>query len=70
MHKVVLECKNEAALNRVANSLTDSGIDHYKWIEQPEGIVTCLATIPIEKNDESALIFKKCQLYGGFFHSQ
>ncbi|KAI9142329.1 peptidyl-tRNA hydrolase II domain-containing protein [Paraphysoderma sedebokerense] len=62
MHKVVLEIKNESQLKTLASKLTESSIDHYLWTEQPENIVTCLATKPYRKSDVGDS-FKKCALF-------
>lgn len=35
---------------------------HVVWTEQPEGIVTALATAPIRRSDAGKM-FKKCELY-------
>mmetsp|Transcript_480 Transcript_480/g.1274 ORF Transcript_480/g.1274 Transcript_480/m.1274 type:complete len:99 (-) Transcript_480:200-496(-) len=51
MHKVVLEVKDQADLEKVAAKLTTAGIVYHLWIEQPEGYPTCLATKPYLKED-------------------
>ncbi|TPX74845.1 hypothetical protein CcCBS67573_g03869 [Chytriomyces confervae] len=51
MRKVVLETKNEASLAKVEAELTQRGILHHKWIEQPEGIAACIATAPYLRDD-------------------
>eukprot|EP00854_Cymbomonas_tetramitiformis_P002261 gene2261-2979_t len=61
MHKVVLEVKGEAQLNTLAQKLTDAGVLHKLWIEQPENFPTCIATKPYPKA-EVAQYFKKCKL--------
>ena len=49
MHKVVLEAPTAAALTGVAAALTVAGIPHKLWVEQPEGVITALATAPGER---------------------
>ncbi|KAJ1446841.1 peptidyl-tRNA hydrolase II domain-containing protein [Pelagophyceae sp. CCMP2097] len=61
MHKVVLEVKNVAALEKLSATLTANGVGHKLWIEQPENIATCLATAPVLKADVGHL-FKKLRL--------
>lgn len=46
MHKVVLECKDEASLRALSKTLAQSGIQHKLWIEMPEAVATALATGP------------------------
>jgi len=72
MHKVVLEVKDGAELETLAQKLvrrpaphafvtaaqTDQGIAHWLWIEQPEGIPTCLATKPYLKQDAPGALKK------------
>ncbi|KAI9503263.1 peptidyl-tRNA hydrolase II domain-containing protein [Coemansia spiralis] len=61
MHKVTLETKNEASLLKAAENLKEKNIPFHLWIEQPENIPTCLATIPVMRSDlDDAL--KKCSL--------
>ena len=43
MHKVVKEVKDEAALRKLSDKLTGSGIQHKLWIEQPEDFATWYA---------------------------
>ena len=49
MHKVILKCDDRQSLTDLAENLTDNGIQHKLWIEQPENIETCLAIQPIVK---------------------
>lgn len=44
MHTVVLEAKNESALLKLAQTLQDNDVQHVLWREQPENIVTALAS--------------------------
>ncbi|XP_022730380.1 putative peptidyl-tRNA hydrolase PTRHD1 [Durio zibethinus] len=61
MHKVTLEVMGEAQILNLSEKLTDGGIAHKLWIEQPENIPTCLATKPYPKSMVS-LFFKKFKL--------
>ncbi|KAJ1822037.1 hypothetical protein LPJ56_003142, partial [Coemansia sp. RSA 2599] len=61
MHKVALETKNEASLLKMAENLKEKNIPFYLWIEQPENIPTCLATIPVVRSDLGDAL-KKCSL--------
>ncbi|PNH12939.1 putative peptidyl-tRNA hydrolase PTRHD1 [Tetrabaena socialis] len=61
MRKVVLEVKDEAQLRKLSAQLTQGGIGHKMWVEQPEDFPTCLATKPCAKS-EVASYFKKFQL--------
>ena len=49
MHKVVLEAPSAVALTGIAAQLTIAGVQHKLWVEQPEGVVTALATAPGER---------------------
>ncbi|ORX93724.1 peptidyl-tRNA hydrolase II [Basidiobolus meristosporus CBS 931.73] len=62
MHKVVLETKNLNSLTTVQEKLKDLNIPYREWLEQPENIVTCLATVPVRKSEVKDA-FKKCQLW-------
>lgn len=64
MHKVVLEVKGETQLLNLAAKLSEAGVDHKLWMEQPENFPTCLATRPYRK-EEVAQWFKKCNLAKG-----
>lgn len=46
MHTVILEAKNDTALIRLADNLKQSGLPYVLWREQPENIVTALASHP------------------------
>ncbi|GFR44610.1 hypothetical protein Agub_g5893, partial [Astrephomene gubernaculifera] len=61
MRKVVLEVKDESQLRRLSEQLTQAGVGHKMWIEQPENFPTCLATRPYAKSQVAAH-FKKLQL--------
>ncbi|KAJ1607108.1 RNA polymerase II CTD/NL1 interacting protein like phosphatase [Cryptosporidium canis] len=45
MRKVVLACPDENTLNDVSSDLKAKQIKHKLWIEQPENIPTCIATM-------------------------
>lgn len=62
MRKVVLQAKTADQLLALSQSLADSGLDHVKWIEQPENILVCLATKPIRKSTIGT-VFKRFALY-------
>ena len=61
MHKVTLEIKNENQLRALSQALTEAAIEHETWVEQPENIATCIATLPYTKSEMGSLL-KKCQL--------
>ncbi|KAG0168396.1 peptidyl-tRNA hydrolase domain-containing protein 1 [Apophysomyces sp. BC1034] len=65
MHKVVLETKNVDTLEKLAEALTGYQVPYLKWTEQPENIVTALATAPLPgRTPEVKDAFKKyCSLY-------
>ncbi|KAH8739546.1 hypothetical protein FG386_001978 [Cryptosporidium ryanae] len=45
MRKVVLSCPDETTLKNVSLELKSNNIPHKLWIEKPEGIPTCIATM-------------------------
>ena len=49
MHKVVLEVKDEIELENVADLLKENNIDRVVWKEQPDNIITAIATKPITR---------------------
>ena len=59
--QVVLEVKDEAALRKLSEALSQGGVKHKLWVEQPEDFPTCLATRPYRKS-EVGQYFKKYQL--------
>ena len=61
MRKVVLEIKNESQLTALSERLKGDGIEHALWREQPEDVVTCLATRPYRRSAVGGY-FKKCNL--------
>ncbi|KAL7388528.1 hypothetical protein ABVT39_015823 [Epinephelus coioides] len=58
MHKVVLGAPDEAALSSLSETLTQAGVAHKLWIEQPENIPTCLALKPCPKETVQPLLRK------------
>ncbi|KAM9840682.1 putative peptidyl-tRNA hydrolase PTRHD1 [Aulostomus maculatus] len=58
MHKVVLAAPDEAALSGLSESLTQAGVGHKLWIEQPENIPTCVALKPYPKDSVQPLLRK------------
>ena len=62
MHKVVLKAENEGQMKELASNLGTNNIDHYCWIEQPENVISCIASAP---NDKSILqpFFKPFKLF-------
>lgn len=62
MHTVVLEAKNEAAVLKLAEKLTDNDIKFVMWREQPENFVTALAAKPYPRSEVKKL-FSKFKLF-------
>lgn len=62
MHTVVLEAKNEEALIKLTELLDENSIQHVMWREQPENIVTALATKPYKRSVVQPF-FKKFKLF-------
>jgi len=54
--------KGEPQLQALADSLVQRNIKHHLWREQPENIITALATTPYTR-DEVGDAFKKCSLF-------
>lgn len=48
MRKVVLNCPDEKTLRSISSDLRANGIAHKLWIESPESIPTCIATMVSE----------------------
>ena len=48
---VFVQISDENGLHQLAEVLRVNGVDHKLWIEQPENIVTCLATKPYPKQE-------------------
>eukprot|EP00802_Teleaulax_amphioxeia_P023871 Tamp_24505.p4 GENE.Tamp_24505~~Tamp_24505.p4 ORF type:complete len:129 (+),score=32.72 Tamp_24505:3-389(+) len=62
MHKVTLMAKDEEELRAVIEALTENGIHFRSWLEQPEGILTAVATMPYPREVTSAHL-KHLKLY-------
>lgn len=45
------QAKDEEALRKLSQKLTENDIKHKMWIEQPENIPTCIAVKPYAKDD-------------------
>ncbi|KAM6965072.1 putative peptidyl-tRNA hydrolase PTRHD1 [Aplochiton taeniatus] len=58
MHKVVLQALDQASLSTLSETLTEKGVDHKLWIEQPENVPTCLALKPYPKETVHPLLRK------------
>ncbi|XP_010743073.2 putative peptidyl-tRNA hydrolase PTRHD1 [Larimichthys crocea] len=58
MHKVVLGAPDEVALSTLSDTLTQAGVAHKLWIEQPENVPTCLALKPCPKETVQPLLRK------------
>nr|XP_046154458.1 putative peptidyl-tRNA hydrolase PTRHD1 [Oncorhynchus gorbuscha] len=58
MHKVVLQAVDQASLSSLSETLTEKGIAHKLWIEQPENVPTCLALKPYPKDIVHPLLHK------------
>lgn len=55
---VLIQAPDEAALSTLAENLTQAGVAHKLWIEQPENIPTCLALKPCAKETVQPLLRK------------
>ena len=49
MHKIVLSAESASSLDDLASALSNAGVGHRRWIEQPENIVTCVASRPASR---------------------
>lgn len=56
--------KGETQLRNLAAKLSEAGVPHKLWIEQPEDFPTCLATQPAPKS-RLAQYFKQLKLCKG-----
>lgn len=54
MHKCVLGIESLDALMRLKASLDAAGVPSRLWTEQPENVITSLATVPAWKDDVKA----------------
>lgn len=50
MRKVVVGTSDEASLRKIATDLESASVPHKLWIEQPENVATCIATVPLVKS--------------------
>ena len=62
MRKVVLEIAGDNDLTSLRKSLDENGVRYHCWVEQPENIQSCLATLPANQNEISKY-FKHLKLY-------
>ena len=46
MTKVVLKAESEEQILNAAKTLEQNNVKHYIWREQPENIISALATVP------------------------
>lgn len=58
MNKATLGAKSEGELKSLAEKLSEAGIPHKLWIEQPEGVASALATWP-RRRSQMQKLFKK-----------
>jgi len=58
----LLQAADEADLRSLAETLSDTHLDHKLWIEQPENTPTCLVLKPYAKNDVQKFL-KKYKLF-------
>ncbi|UVC54484.1 hypothetical protein MACJ_004033 [Theileria orientalis] len=58
LRTVVLSVESEKKLLDYYNILTTNLVSSHLFTEQPENIVTCLATVPVEKSKVSSLLNK------------
>jgi peptidyl-tRNA hydrolase len=62
MHKVILKADKLEDLLGVEQKLKESKVAHHLWIEQPEGVASCLACSPQPKPLVQA-IFRRLKLF-------
>lgn len=62
MHKVTLAAKDEDELQGVVAALSEQGLHFRSWVEQPEGILTAVATMPYPR-DVTSPHLKHLSLY-------
>ena len=46
MHKVVLKAESEDDMKELIKSLESNSIKHYVWVEEPESLVSSVASAP------------------------
>lgn len=62
MHKIVCAALSDDDVKTTSDALTKAGIPHKLWVEQPEGIVTAVATKP-GRRGELQPFFSNFKLY-------
>jgi len=50
MTKVVLKAESEQQILDASQTLEQNNVKHYIWREQPENIITALATVPCDRD--------------------
>ena len=50
MTKVVLKLDSALDVAELKKMLENENIEFVEWIEQPENIITCIATVPLKKD--------------------
>ena len=50
MHKVVLKSEGEEEMRKLVHQLSADGIAHHAWVEEPEKIMSAIASAPNEKS--------------------
>ena len=58
------QAPDEESLTALKDKLTEAGVDHKVWIEQPENYATCIAIKPYPKSEVHKYV-KKFKLYRG-----
>ncbi|KAI8821664.1 peptidyl-tRNA hydrolase II domain-containing protein [Fimicolochytrium jonesii] len=61
MHKVTFAARDPAHLTKIRTALTTHSKVFHEWIEQPEGIPTCIATMPYRRS-EMREVMKRCRV--------
>ncbi|AFZ81243.1 hypothetical protein BEWA_006520 [Theileria equi strain WA] len=56
MRTVVLSVASETELNSYHSLLLSHGVNNHLFTEQPENIITCLATAPVQKSRIYSLV--------------
>lgn len=62
MHKVVLKASSEEEMKELVFQLAADGISHHAWMEEPEKIMSAVASAPNEKSILQPY-FKKFKLF-------
>ena len=61
-HYNLFQAPDEPSLRQLSEKLTDAGIDHKLWLEQPENTPTCIAAKPYSK-EHVQQYFKEFKLF-------